>query len=701
MAHESTYTSGLAHFVDESIQRWAKQKKKTLEPKLKMNFEAVTNRDYRIKTWKKDEGVGWRSRTWIGFVRIKVWAFYALILDTVLRAGKIPFTIEPSPYDESDIDTEERDERIERMTKKIQYQLKARHADRHYMLKWLSGGYYGMAFSKFNVEAVKSTEFKQVSVDAGQSAQFLTPEEQSELIRFELVTESNDIPGHNYVSVWNMVWDMEGEFNEGSGYAEVIRSSAFDLKSLKGKPGYIDRAIDEVIKKKRHEDGNDPAEPVGEHPAKLDIDERVKKFIRYECWMLIPRKFAEAFEKELKSKDTDIARLRLAVEIEDAEESGDDIEVLIEIVDKEIIRYVVNDSGRRAHHMWVVEKNLDESTGQGIADNMEDVQSSLVGMIRAFEDNKKLSANVTTVIKARYFSNPDQLDDIIPGKKYDISDATDDVRKAIMPIVFPDVGESLMTGIAMMRQYSDDVSMIPTILHGFNLPSTKPDTLGEAQLLTAQAGKYIGQAIRNNDEMFIEPEIREMYEYNMLFDDDESIKVNAKVSANGFTSFQNKEIRGERMKGVLGAFVTNEFLNPYIKVKPHLDIIYESLDEDPDKFINTEEELAEINQQRADQQAKAQQDAIAIAQGEREHEAGLKAAGSAQEHGQDMEAEELKHELGMEAEEVKQDLEDESAELEHDLKSDEIEQEHINTLEEETLKARLDRIYKPETQGGS
>ena len=692
MPDDSTYVSGLPEFIDKSILRWIKQKKTTLEPKLSRNYEAVTNRDFRQKRWKREEGEGWRSTTWIGFVRVKIWAFYSMMSDTVLRAGKIPFSLEPSPYfkgDESQI--QDRDARIERMTDKIQGQLAARHADRQYMLKWLSGAYYGMAFSKFNVELVESTEFKQVQMDIGPGAQYMSQEELSQYTRYELVNESEDVPGHPYVSIWNMVWDMESDnLQDGEGYAEVIRSSAYDLKKLVGKPGYLTDAIKDVINRKRHEDGTDTSESPAEHPGKADIEERRKKFTRYEFYMRAPRKLIDEFEDILRSGRNDIAYIGLIDEYEEAEESGDDIEIMGEIVDKEIIRYIRNDDGKRPHKMWVIEQNLDESTGTGISDNMEDVQSSLVGFVRSFEDNKKLSANVTTALKARFFNNPDQLDDIAPGKKYDISDSCDDVRKAIVPIMFPDVGETLLSGINLMAEFGDRVSMVPTIMQGFTLPKQKPDTAYEMRQLTENAGKYIGQAIRNNDEQFIEPEVKDLYEYNMLYGEDEACKVNAKVIANGFTSFQNKEIRGERMKQALGAFVTSEVLLPHIKIKPHLDVIYESMDEDPDKFIKTKEEMVQEAKQSAEMQAKAEQKALLLEGAQKKHEISLKMAEEAQKHEHDLEKSELEHE---------QDLE--KGAQEHAFEAIETEQEHINTLEEETLKAKLDELYGQETQGGS
>lgn len=674
----STYICALPEFVDKHIHKWARHKAEQLEPKLTANYEAVTNKDYRMKRWKKEEGKGWRSTTWIGMVRVKVWSFYSVMLDTVLKAGKIPFSLEPSPYDEVQDEAyiQERDARIERMTKKIEGQLSARKADREYMNKWLSGGYYGMAFSKFDVDSVTHTEFKQVDIGLGDAQQYMTPEEMQQYIRFEMVQEQEDTPGHRYVSIWNMVWDMEGgDLQTNAGYAEHIPSSAYDLRQLIGKAGYIEDAILGVIERNLGDSTDSDKDSPAEHPAKTALQDRKQKFHRYEYYMRAPRVLVDEFEKILKSKKADIYSVGMALgDYEDAEESGDDVEIMGEIVDKDIIRHVRNETGKRPHHMWVVEKNLDETTGTGISDNMEDVQASLVGMIRSYEDNKKLSANVTTAVKRRFFSKPDQLEDIIPGKHYDIADSCDDVRKAIVPIVFPDVGESLLSGIELMQKFSDDVSMIPTIMQGFTLPKHQPDTAYEMRQLTENAGKYIGQAIRNNDEMFIEPEINDIYIYNMLYDPDESCKVNCKVVANGFTSFQNKEIRGERMKMALAMFVSNEILLPYVKVKPHLDVIYESMDEDPEKFIKSDEEREVEAQQQAEMQAQAEQKAIAMAQAQADAQHAQEVEKSAQAHAQ---------------------------------KLTEAEQQHINDMESEVVKAKLAVATAPlnekpkESQGGS
>lgn len=621
--NEDSYSSNLAEFVSRSIKRWSQDKQRILEPKLKSNFEAVTNADFRAKSWKKGEATNWRSDTWIGFVRVKVWAFYSVMLDLVLKGGKVPFVLLPSKYDETYMSEEmlaERDERIKKMTAKMESQLEATHADREYMMKWLSGGYYGMAFSEFVINEIEDMEFKlSIPPEIEQAVQqgMLDPQEVMQYASYELEKSVEATPGHKYVSVWDMVWDMDTDnFTESAGCAKRWKACPYDLRQLQG-PGYIQDAIDRVLAKAKNKK-SETADAIAETPGKAAISDRAKNISVYKFFMRAPREHVESFEQMIRSGEFDVIALR---DYSEAESTGDDVEIMGEIADQDIIRYVRNESGKRPFKMWVVERNLDESTGTGIADNMASVQSSLIGMLRAFEDNKKLSANVIVAMKKRFFNDPKQASDIKPGSIMDIADSCDDARKAILPIVYPDVGESLISGISLMMQLKDDVSMIPTILQGFSLPKHKPDTAFEIQEMTNNAGKYIGQAIRNNDEMFIEPEMQDIYEYNMLYGDDDECKVNCKVKANGFTSFMNKEVRGARMQQALSLFAANEFLMSEIKLRPHLEVIYESMDEDPDKFLKTDEEKAQDAESGKQAEAEMAQKALELAQAQSKIEA--------------------------------------------------------------------------------
>jgi len=124
------------------------------------------------------------------------------------------------------------------------------------------------------------------------------------------------------------------------------------------------------------------------------------------------------------------------------------------------------------------------------------------------------------------------------------------------------------------------------------------------------SGKYIGMIISNYDEQIIEPEVTDNYEYNMMYSDDDSCKVNCKIVAEGFTGYRNNYARGETIQNMLGTIISNEILAPYVKVRPHLEIIYEIMGENPDIFLKTEEELVMEQQQQMEMAEMAEQKAI-------------------------------------------------------------------------------------------
>jgi hypothetical protein len=577
-------TTALAEFIHNRFLDWRNNRRKTLVPKWNANLKMIKNQDFRQKRWKKDEGEDWRSNTFLGITKVKIMTFYAIILDVVLQGGQIPFDLKPSPYTEGEFNPQQDadiEKRIEGMKDKIREQLKDRKADREYMKLFLSLAYYGMGFKKYNVVDVKRQGFRPVAIGG---EHFEGMPEFTEYKYFETIKK---VPGHEYRSVWNIIWDMEEDnLQEGGGVFEKTALSLYDLNQRKGKPYYLDKEI-KLAMSEHKEAKVDTSDAT---PGLRAVAKLIRNIEAYEFWGLAPTRLVENFEREYlkkKSKTIDMS----TGDIIDAEESGEMTEIMVEMVGKRIIRFKRNKEGKRPYLKGVMEEELDETTGTGIADNMEDIQFLLNGLIRAFEDNKKLSANVITALKKRYFANPAQAEEIKPGMQIDITDDCPDVRQAILPIVIPDVGETLITAIGLAERWGDSVSQIPNILQGFVLPKHKPDTAYELSQLMENAGKYIGQVIRHVDESFIEPEIWDLYKYNMQDPDvDPAIKGNFTVHAEGFTSFQNKVVRTQKMKELLALVASSDIFLAEVKIRKHLEEIYKSMDVDPDVFLKTEEE---------------------------------------------------------------------------------------------------------------
>lgn len=280
------------------------------------------------------------------------------------------------------------------------------------------------------------------------------------------------------------------------------------------------------------------------------------------------------------------------------ENDGDDIEVGVCMAEDEVIRLVKIRQGSRPHGRVVWEINLDDDHGIGVADNVESVQTVLNGMVRAFEDNKKLSANIIIALKKALITN--WTGEFKPGELLEISEEAKSATEAISQIIIQDVGDSLLTGIALMERYADEGSQLPKILQGNVAEKRKPDTLGEISILQANAGKYLGSVIKNYDEGLIEPVVSRFYEYNMLDPDVQKGKGNYIAKPLGFSSFQNKIIRLQKILQAITLTLQSPVLAQEVRLKELQSEVYKALDIDPQQVFKTKEEKA------ADAQAMAQ-----------------------------------------------------------------------------------------------
>ena len=657
--------TGLAQYLIKLRDAWLNTRKTQFEPRWNANYAMINNQDPEdSEEWKLGEGEDWRSTTFIPLPKAKVFAALSMLLEVILQSGSIPFTLKAAEASAYETLPEEQqatiDEAIEGMSELIKDQLRDRKVDRRYLKHLMSLLVYGETISKYNVEPILETGFQEESVEA----EGLFPEEAAELQSFVYYEAERDTPGHDYVSVWNFLFDYEDEdFRANRGQIELLQLSPYELRQKKGLPGFDDEAIDRAISENRNaKDGQGTGSLP---PALRNLQERKRNMDAFEAWVRAPRTLVEDYESD-QHMDVDGGL--------NAEETGDEVEVLAQVANQEIVRFARVEAKDRPYRRSKWEDVLDRVDGIGVPDNLKGISAALNGMVRAFEDNKKLSANVILAIKRTLLEKPNQIDEIKPGCQLDISDMAEDVRQAVLPIVIPDVGETLMSGIAMMERWGDTASMIPQILQGYVLPKQKSDTAYELSQLLEQAGKYLGRGIRNLDEGNIEPEIRDIYIYNMQDPDvPQEKKANVKVHAGGFNSFQDRIMKAQKIRELLAMVVSSELLLGEVKVTPHLRVVYEAQDFDPDEFLLSDEEKNQRAEEQAEMEAKARVQALDDLQMQKQVETRAKIAEEEAKAEFDKEKEALESQLDREEETHKADLED-------TLNEHEFQREMVKTL---------------------
>lgn len=611
-------TNSLAHYIRDLGHKWIQRRKKEIEPIWNRNFAMIKGLDPFPEFKKGDggetEGQEWRSDIVVNITRVKIFAVLGMLLDILLPDSKVPFSLDLAPGDLDDLSEEDREyeeDARDRMVRAIKQQLAERKADRQIKRKLMSLLYYGICWSKYNMRMIKSKGHRKIN----QAPEGIAYQEGAgrDTDRWEPFSTEKAVPGHDFRSAWSIFWDLEVELDKldtGKGVFEREMISLYDLRQKKGKEHYIDAAIEKVIGEWEKEAIS--VDTTSLKPGEREIAERVRNIDNREYWIRVPLKLIDQFEDEelgwLKKGEEAVVSLDYQ-----EDETGEDVFILAETADDEVIRYKRRNDGTLLHHPGVWEENLDDpaNPARSIPCNMVDVQKITTGLYRAFIDNKRLSGDVILAVMKNALQDPSQLDGgIKPGLILDLDPLAKSAKDAVEQVVIQDTGESYVSGIGLAERLTDVLSMLPELIQGLGMLKRKSDTAYETSQLMENAGKYVGQGIRNFDDQQIEPEIEDIYAFNMADPDfDSKAKGNFLCLPGGFINFKNKVLTVQQLEKLIAIALSHELLAGEVKFKEVMKELFRNVGFDAEKFLKSEEE----KKQESEQQAKIQEEARAKA----------------------------------------------------------------------------------------
>lgn len=595
--------SGLAQWVLKMQSHWS-DNRKHLEKKWNKNRNAFLG--ISDGCWKSSETDAWRSNTFINSTHQKVFGGYSIVIDMLLQGGAIPFSLKPSPdtiKSMASMDQQGQDiitAALKSMESRIRQQFDETNSDRTMMKLALCSATYGVAFAKkVRQNVVQESWSKQVIV--GPDGQ---PVQDAGL--WEIVKDEKVAPGWGYASPWEMFWDIEENdysLKKGQGVCQVRMVSPHYLRSKIGKKFFNDETILTVLRQARGKiqptmttSQNQDSLP----PSLRDVKHRLKTIRWVEFYGRAPKEEVEQYEKDLALGNTDYALPTLSV-TGDNNDMGDEVEVIVYVADDQIIRYVRSTPEERPYLMGVWEEDLDGSSPRSVADNTSNAQLVLNGTFRAIEENAKLAGNVIIATKDEFIANMPKT--IKPGTRLSLTADCDDARKALQSVVIPSVISPLIDLLQITERYLDDDSLIPKISQGISIED-KPETAYELSQRIEKSGKYIGSVIRNFDEQFIEPMVRDLYHYNMIDPDYNDGKGSYQIQALGFTSFQDRVVRINKLQQFLQIVLQNPTMAAEVDIRYMLTEISKALDCDPDLALKSN---AEKQEEMAAMQAQAEQ----------------------------------------------------------------------------------------------
>lgn len=186
----------------------------------------------------------------------------------------------------------------------------------------------------------------------------------------------------------------------------------------------------------------------------------------------------------------------------------------------------------------------DRIPGESIPQRLRDVERCYETCLRYLISNAYYgSAPITEADYARVskFMSDEDIGRIIPGSMYFSDSELGNATPAFKYYSLPNNMAAFQNALVYFMDLADRVTNIPAALHGTAQGSGANRTFRGAAMLQSNAVKAIQSAVFNIDEFVYKPLGELLYNYNMIYSKDQTVKGDCKIMARGVTALLQKE----------------------------------------------------------------------------------------------------------------------------------------------------------------
>lgn len=285
------------------------------------------------------------------------------------------------------------------------------------------------------------------------------------------------------------------------------------------------------------------------------------------------------------------------------------------LVGSYVIRAILNPDklGRKPYSVDSYHRVPGSFWGKGVPELMADSQHQANVAARAIANNAMLASGPIVEVNSERCSDNEKL---YPWKIFQSTNSQMLEAPAVRFYTTPIVTQALLAVFEFWSTLAEDQTGIPRWAYGNTSVGGAGSTSSGLSMLMTSASRNIKEAIAHIDRV-VSGCVSRTYDFNMLYDPDESIKGDAKVIARGSAGFMAKEQKTIRTNEILAA--TNNPIDSQIMGIPGraklLKVALQGLDIPVDDIIPDEnglkEIMAKIEEQQKQQMMLMQQQAAA------------------------------------------------------------------------------------------
>lgn len=222
-----------------------------------------------------------------------------------------------------------------------------------------------------------------------------------------------------------------------------------------------------------------------------------------------------------------------------------DYEVTAWLVGRHVIKAQMNPNplGIRPIYKACWEEIPGEYWGQGLPDGLRDIEGVTNAGLRALVNNMSIASGPQVEVNVDRLPAGEDIESQHPWKIWQTTDSeygnTGDAIKFFQPNMN---AAELISVLDKFFQYADDASLIPRYMGGSDsISGGIGRTASGMSMLFNAANKGLKGVVSTIDTRVVTPMLSALYTYNMMFEDDESVKGDAQVEARGAIALMQLE----------------------------------------------------------------------------------------------------------------------------------------------------------------
>lgn len=281
--------------------------------------------------------------------------------------------------------------------------------------------------------------------------------------------------------------------------------------------------------------------------------------------------------------------------------------------------------GRMHYYTTSFDKAPGSLWGISLPETLAECQSPYASANRALINNMAYSCRPQLVVDTS-LTEPGQDPTLVQAGGVYLVDGSQNYngRKAREFFDVPNQLDKIVAVIDKYNDQADNLSRIPKYAEGSADVGGAGATASGLNMLMTAGGKNVKQLLRNIDIDVLRPLVEDLYIYNMMHSEDDSIKGDCQVKAKGALTMFVKETTNMRRQEFLTSVVGSEYLQQIVGRKGIAAVVRslaESLgfdheitltDEELDQMLQQEQEAAQMQMQMEQQaQQQAQQTEVA------------------------------------------------------------------------------------------